>query len=196
MSVLIIACGALAREVGAVADQLPAFDLRCIPATLHNRPEQIVPAIETILDDTDGQYKRTVLAFGDCGTGGALDRLCDARGLQRLPGAHCYAFFAGPPVFDAMMDEELGTFFLTDFLARQFDSMVVRPLGLDRKPELRDMYFGHYKRLVFMSQTPDADLLAKAEAAARTLGLQFEHRPTGLAPFARDLARLSAPLAA
>lgn len=196
MSVLIIACGALAREVGAVADQLPAFDMRCVPATLHNRPEQIVPAIETILDDTDGQYDRTILAFGDCGTGGALDRLCDARGLQRLPGAHCYAFFAGPPDFDAMMDEELGTFFLTDFLARQFDSMVMRPLGLDRKPELRDMYFGHYKRLVFMSQTQDPDLLAKAVSAARTLGLQFEHRPTGLAPFARDLARLSAPLAA
>ncbi len=196
MSVLIIACGALAREVGAVADQLPAFDMRCVPATLHNRPEQIVPAIETILDDTDGQYDRTILAFGDCGTGGALDRLCDARGLQRLPGAHCYAFFAGPLVFDRMMGEELGTFFLTDFLARQFDSMVMRPLGLDRKPELRDMYFGHYKRLVFMSQTQDSDLLAKAISAARTLGLQFEHRPTGLAPFARDLARLSAPLAA
>ena len=191
MSVLIIACGALVREVGTVADQLPAFDLRCVPATLHNRPEQIVPAVKALLDETADQYDRTVLAFGDCGTGGALDRLCEVRGLHRLPGAHCYAFFAGPPVFDTMMDEELGTFFLTDFLARQFDSMVMRLLGLDRKPELRDLYFGHYKRLVFISQTPDPELLAKAKAAARTLGLRFEHRPTGLIPFARDLARLA-----
>ena len=191
MSVLIIACGALVREVGTVADQLPAFDLRCVPATLHNRPEQIVPAVKALLDETADQYDRTVLAFGDCGTGGALDRFCEARGLHRLPGAHCYAFFAGPPVFDTMMDEELGTFFLTDFLARQFDSMVMRLLGLDQKPELRDLYFGHYKRLVFMSQTPDPELLAKAKAAARTLGLRFEHRPTGLIPFARDLARLA-----
>ncbi|MEM7730998.1 MAG: DUF1638 domain-containing protein, partial [Pseudomonadota bacterium] len=111
---LIIACGALAREVRAVSGQLPAFDLRCVPATLHNRPQEIVPAIETILDETSGRYDRTVLAFGDCGTGGGLDRLCEARRVDRLPGAHCYAFFAGLPDFDAMMEEELGTFFLTN----------------------------------------------------------------------------------
>jgi hypothetical protein len=192
MSVLIIACGALAREVKAVADQLPSFTLRCIPATLHNHPERIVPAITDVLDATAGQYNRTVLAVGDCGTGGALDRLCVARGLQRLPGAHCYAFFAGLQEFDTMMEEELGTFFLTDFLARQFDSMVMRPLGLDRKPELRDMYFGNYKRLVFLSQTADADLLARAKVAAIALDLTFEHRPTGLSSFTRDLARLAA----
>lgn len=192
MSVLIIACGALAREMGAVADQLPSFTLRCIPATLHNYPDRIVPAITEILDQTSGQFDRTVLALGDCGTGGALDRLCQTRGLKRLPGAHCYAFFAGVSEFDTMMDEELGTFFLTDFLARQFDTMVMRPLGLDRKPELRDMYFGNYKRLVFLSQTDDADLLDRAKAAALALDLTFEHRPTGLSPFARDLARLAA----
>lgn len=192
MSVLIIACGALAREVAAVADQLPDFTLRCIPATLHNHPDLIVPAVTGILDQTSGQFDRTILALGDCGTGGGLDRLCTARGLQRLSGAHCYAFFAGPPAFDAMMDEELGTFFLTDFLARQFGAMVMQPLGLDRKPELRDLYFGNYKRLVFLSQTQDADLLTRAKAAAAMLDLTFEHRPTGLTPFARDLARLAA----
>lgn len=192
MSVLIIACGALAREVAVVADQLPNFTLRCIPATLHNHPDRIVPAIENILKQTSGEFDRTILALGDCGTGGGLDRLCNARGLERLSGAHCYAFFAGLPAFDAMMDEELGTFFLTDFLARQFDGMVMRPLGLDRKPELRDLYFGNYKRLVFLSQTQDQDLLARAKTAADTLGLSFEHRPTGLTPFARDLARLAA----
>lgn len=189
---LIIACGALAHEVRAVTDQLPAFDLRCVPATLHNHPQRIVPAIEIILDDTVDQYDRTILAFGDCGTGGGLDRLCDERNLEKLPGAHCYAFFAGLPEFDAMMEEELGTFFLTDFLARQFEAMVIRALGLDRKPELRDLYFGNYKRLVFLSQTDDAALLIKAEAAAKTLGLTFEHRPTGLIPFARELSRLAA----
>ncbi|MGB3457094.1 MAG: DUF1638 domain-containing protein [Litorimonas sp.] len=163
-----------------------------MPATLHNRPQEIVPAIEAMLDETDGQYERTLLAFGDCGTGGGLDRLCKARGLERLPGAHCYAFFAGLPEFDAMMEEELGTFFLTDFLARQFDAMVMRPLGLDRNPELRDLYFGHYRRLVFLSQTQDPDLIVRAEAAAGRLGLAFEHRPTGLSPFARELARIAA----
>jgi len=192
VSVLIIACGAIAREVRAVAEQLPAFTLRCIPATLHNTPDRIVPAITAILDETAGQYDRTVLGLGDCGTGGALDRLCETRHIQRLPGAHCYAFFAGVTEFDAIMNEELGTFFLTDFLARQFDAMVIKPLGLDRKPELRDMYFGHYKRLVFLSQTDDADLLACAKAAAAALTLTFEHRPTGLSPFARDLSRLAA----
>ncbi len=191
---LVIACGAVAREVRAVADQIPAFELRCIPATLHNVPAKIVPAIEAILDSevSGGGYDRTLLALGDCGTGGGIDRLCARRGVTRLPGAHCYAFFAGLPEFDAMMEEELGTFFLTDFLARQFDTMVMQPLGLDRKPELRDMYFGHYKRLVFLSQQPDAALLAKAKAAADTLGLAFEHRPTGLSPFARELAQLAA----
>ena len=192
MSVQIIACGAVAREVRAVAGQLSGSDLRCIPATLHNHPERIVPAVEAILDETAGRYDRTVLALGDCGTGGGLDRLCKARGVERLPGAHCYAFFAGLPEFDALMEAEPGTFFLTDFLARQFDTLVWQALGLDRKPELRDMYFAHYTRLVFLSQTEDAALLAKARDAAERLSLRFEHRPTGLHPFARELARLAA----
>lgn len=191
-NILMIACGALAREIQLVTDQLPEFDLRCVPSNLHNRPEKIVPAIEAILEETDGQYAKTILGFGDCGTGGALDRLCEDRGLERLPGAHCYAFFSGGSEFDAMMEEELGTFFLTDFLARQFDSMVIRPLGLDRKPELRDLYFGHYTRLTYLSQTQDPALVAEAEAAAERLGLHFEHRPTGLDPFARALTRLAA----
>ena len=190
MTLLVIACGAVAREVRAVADQLPAIELRCIPATLHNEPQKIVPAVEAILDEAE--HDSAVLALGDCGTGGGLDRLCARRGVERLPGAHCYSFFAGADAFDAVMEDELGTFFLTDFLARQFDTLVIKPLGLDRKPELRDMYFGHYTRLVFLSQQADAALLAKSEAASEMLGLRFEHRPTGLAPFARELARLAA----
>ncbi|MGB6228796.1 MAG: DUF1638 domain-containing protein [Litorimonas sp.] len=173
-------------------DDKAEWVLRCVPATLHNAPDKIVPAIDAILDETAEQYDRILLAFGDCGTGGRLDRLCERRGVERLPGAHCYAFFAGLPAFDAMMEEELGTFFLTDFLARQFDAMVMRPLGLDRKPELRDLYFGNYTRLVFLSQTADPDLLGRAKTAAATLGLAFEHRPTGLSPFARELSRLAA----
>lgn len=192
MSVLIIACGALVREIEAVSSQLPDYTLRCVPATYHNRPEKIVPAIEAILDETDGAYEKTVLAFADCGTGGAIDRLCETRGLERLSGAHCYAFFTGVEAFDAHMSEDLGTFFLTDFLARQFDSLVIKPLGLDRFPELRDNYFGHYSRLVFLSQIEDPALLEKAEDAAKRLNLKFEHKPTGLSPFARDLARIAA----
>ena len=190
MSTLVIACGAVAREVRAVADQLPAFALRCIPATLHNHPERIVPAVDAILDGTP--HDRAVLALGDCGTGGGLDRLCERRGVTRLPGAHCYAFFAGLPEFDALMADEPGTFFLTDFLARQFDTLVWQALGLDRRPELRDMYFAHYTRLVYLAQTEDAELHARARDAAARLGLRFEHRPTGLRPFARALARLAA----
>lgn len=190
MSVRIIACGAVAREVRAVAGQLPAFELRCIPATLHNHPERIVPAVEAILNE--GGAEKTVLALGDCGTGGGLDRLCAERGVERLPGAHCYAFFAGLPEFAALMEAEPGTFFLTDFLARQFDTLVWQALGLDRKSELRDIYFAHYTRLVFLSQTEDPALLAKAKDAAARLCLRFEHRPTGLHQFARELARLAA----
>ena len=192
MSLLIIACGALVREIAAVADQLPDYDLRCVPATLHNRPEKIVPAIEQILDETTGRYDQTVLAFGDCGTGGALDQLCTRRRLTRLPGAHCYAFFAGPPDFDALMKAEPGTFFLTDFLARQFETLVIKPLGLDRYPALRDDYFGHYSHVVYLSQGSDEALIMKAKTAAQRLGLTFEHRPTGLKPFGSALSKLAA----
>ena len=185
--VLVLACGALAREIEAVRRQpgMAHLDLHCLPAILHNHPERIVPEAEAALDRAEG-YDAAFLAYADCGTGGALARMAEARGISMLPGAHCYAFFEGVDAFAA--HGETDAFYLTDFLARQFDAFVTRPLGLDRHPELRDAYFGHYRRLVYLAQTDDPDLDARARAAAEALGLSFERRRTGLAPFAASLA--------
>lgn len=190
---LVVACGALTREIRAVLAQLPGGDsvrVEYLPASLHNRPEQITPAIEALLDDNGGEYDHIAVAYADCGTGGHLDAALARRGIERLAGAHCYEFFAGADTFAALHDEEPGTFYLTDFLARHFDQLVIVGLGLDRYPHLRDTYFGHYRKLVLLSQTDAVDLVERGEAAADRLGLTFEHRPVGLAPFEAELRRL------
>ncbi|UWQ20685.1 DUF1638 domain-containing protein [Jannaschia sp. W003] len=181
--VLAIACGALAREILALTAQpgLGHVDLHCLPAILHNHPERIAPAVERAVAERAAGYGAVVVAYADCGTGGALEALCARIGARMLPGAHCYAFFEGVDAFAAR--GEIDAFYLTDFLARQFDAFVTKPLGLDRHPELRGTYFGHYRRLVYLAQTDDAALDAKARAAADALGLRYERRPTGLAPF-------------
>ena len=180
---LIIACGAIAPEILAVRETLgragQALTLRCMPADFHNRPEKIVPALTAILDTEQERYETIFIGYGDCGTGGALDRLITERGLSRLPGAHCYEFFTGSPDFAALMDEEPGTFFLTDYLARHFEGLVIAGLGLDRFPELMKDYFGHYTKLVYLSQREDEALVSKARQAAKTLSLRFEQRHTG-----------------
>jgi hypothetical protein len=179
--ILVIACGALAREILALREgPLGAFDVTCLPAQLHNRPEGIPEAVRRKIRANRAAYDENHFLYGDCGTSGALDRVLEEEGVSRIAGAHCYAFFAGEAEFAAMMAEEPGTFFLTDFLARHFDRLVIEGLGLDRFPQLRDDYFGHYRRLVHLAQSDDADLTAKAEAAARRLGLAFERRATGL----------------
>ncbi len=179
--VLVIACGALAREILALREgPLGAFDVTCLPAQLHNRPEGIPEAVRRKIRANRAAYDEILCLYGDCGTGGALDRVLEEEGVTRIAGAHCYAFFAGEAAFETMMAEEPGTFFLTDFLARHFDRLVIEGLGLDRFPQLRDDYFGHYRRLVYLAQTEDADLTEKAEAGARRLGLSFERRSTGL----------------
>jgi hypothetical protein len=184
--VLVIACGALAREILALRDgPLGAFDVACLPAQLHNRPERIAEAVRRKIRANRAAYDEILCLYGDCGTGGALDRVLEEEGVARIAGPHCYAFFAGEPAFEAMMAEEPGTFFLTDFLARHFDRLVIEGLGLDRFPELRDDYFGHYHRLVYLAQTDDAELAGRAVAAARRLGLAFERRFTGLGGLAR-----------
>jgi len=185
----VIGCGALVRELRAV---LPSsVDVTYLPAPLHNRPEAIVPAIAEALDagaDSDHVF----IAYGDCGTGGALDAAMaewrlDGRTVERLPGNHCYEFFTGTNAFATLHQDEPGTFFLTDYLARHFDLLVWQGLGLADHPELLSMYFGSYTRLVFLSQTNDPDTLSSLEALARAgaaqLGLRFEHRPTGLTTF-------------
>jgi hypothetical protein len=186
---LILACGALVPEIQAVLGQarLHTIDLRALPAALHNRPERIAPAVARVLDENAGRYDKVFVAYADCGTGGDLDRVIADHGAERLPGAHCYQFFSGVEAFAANADHDVTTFFLTDFLARHFDALVVRGLGLDRHPELAATYFAHYERVVYLSQAPTPDLLDKARAATATLGLAFEHRPVGYGDLARML---------
>jgi Protein of unknown function (DUF1638) len=191
--VLVIACGALAREILALRDgPLGAFDVACLPAKLHNRPERIAEAVRAKIRANRAAYDEIFCVYGDCGTGGALDQVLQEEGVTRIEGAHCYAFFAGEAEFEAMMAEEPGTFFLTDFLVRHFDRLVIEGLGLDRFPQLRDDYFGHYRRLVYLAQTDDEALAVKARAAAERLGLGFERRATGLGGLARFFAAAAA----
>ena len=188
-----IACGALAREVRAVLGQLGesvAIDVEYLPASLHNRPEHIAPRVDALLAARGSQYARLVVAYADCGTGGRLQPVLARHGAVALPGAHCYEFFAGSEAFAALADAEPGTFYLTDFLVRQFEQLVVVGLGLDRHPELRDTYFGSYRRVVLLSQSNAPDLIGLGRAAADRLGLAFEHRHVGLAPFAEVLVPL------
>jgi hypothetical protein len=179
---LIIACGALARELKIVlaASRFTHLSLMCLPASLHNRPERIPAAVRDAVQRARATHRRVICLYGDCGTGGELDRVLAQEGVERISGAHCYDMLAGVPAMAALMNEEPGTFFLTDYLVRHFDRLVISGLGLDRHPALRDMYFGHYRRVVYLSQIGSADLLARAEACARQLGLAFCHRATGL----------------
>jgi hypothetical protein len=195
---LVIGCGALGRELTELVRQpgLEPIDVRCLPASLHNRPERIPAAVDARLRDAKGRYRRIFVAYGDCGTGGALDRVLEAHGAERLPGAHCYAFYAGLPAFDRLAAEEPGTFYLTDFLARSFEALVVAGLGLDRHPELLPTYFANYRRLVYLSQREDAEVLELARRAADRLGLAFEHRHTGYGELAIAIGRLGTSTAA
>ena len=179
---LVIACGALAREILAIRAQagLDNLELVCLPAGLHNRPDEIPDAVRAEIRKARGRFERIFVAYADCGTGGLLDRVLDEEGVARIGGAHCYAFFAGQDAFLRLAEDEPGTFYLTDFLARQFETLVWEGLGLDRHPELRDAYFGNYRRLVYLAQTDDLALTEKAGAAAERLGLAFLRVETGM----------------
>ncbi len=182
----VIACGALALHVKAIARRRGwPVDVHPLPPELHNRPELIAPAVAELADELDGEYERVVVAYADCGSRGALDGV----GLPRLAGDHCYDVFAGEEV-RAAMEEEPGTYFLTDFLARTFDRTVWRSLGLDRHPELRDDYFRHYRRVVYLAQRPTPELRAAAAQAAAKLGLPLEERPVGEGGLERRLEEL------
>jgi hypothetical protein len=201
---LVIACGALAREIAALraANAWHGLAVRCLPAELHNRPERIPEAVRAAIRAARAQpatpegtpYAAVFVAYADCGTGGRLDAVLAEEGVERLPGAHCYEFFAGAANFAALAEAEPGTFYLTDFLARHFERLVIRGLGIDRHPELAASYFGNYRRLVYLRQTDDAaagaELRARARAAAGRLGLGFEERATGYGELAAGLARL------
>ena len=189
--VLILACGAIAREVLAVIrlNGWTHVDVRCLPAKLHNTPKQIAGAVDAKLTELAGRYDRVFVAYADCGTAGALDVVLNKHNVERLPGAHCYGFLAGNDAWDAMQEDEPATFYLTDFLARHFESLVVRGLKLDVHPELVPMMFGNYKRLVYLAQTDNAALRERAEKAATFLGLAFIERRTGYGELQPSLVR-------
>ena len=179
--ILLIACGALAREILDLkaANNWTHLDLTCLPANLHLYPEKITDAVRAALAKYRSQYDDIFVVYADCGPGGLLQAACDDMGVQMVAGPHCYSFFEGNDRFAKTAETEITTFYLTDFLVRQFDAFIMKPMGLDRHPELRDMYFGNYEKLVYQAQTDDPALTAKAEICAKTLGLAFERRFTG-----------------
>lgn len=186
-SILLIACGALAREVLAVteANGWSHISVTCLPAILHNSPDKIPDAVAASVEKHRADYDQIYVLYADCGTGGLLQAKCDELGVEMLQGPHCYSFFEGNEAFAAR--DEFTAFYLTDFLVRQFDAFVWKPLGLDKHPALRDMYFGNYEKLVYQAQTEDPDLTRKAEVCAERLGLQFERRFTGYGDLAREM---------
>jgi hypothetical protein len=188
---VILACGAVAREVLAVIalNGWEHVDVRCLPAKLHSTPALIPAAVDAKLHELSERYEEIFVAYADCGTAGALDVVLDAHGVERLPGAHCYGFLAGNDAWEAMHDADPATFYLTDFLARHFDALVWRSLKLDRHPQLLPQIFGNYRRLVYLAQTDDPSLQKRACAAAERLGLRYEYERTGYGDLKPELER-------
>ena len=192
---LLIACGALAREILMICDLngWHHLDLACLPAKLHNRPDQIPQAVRDRIHRARAEgYTKIFIVYADCGTGGLLDTLCAEEGVERIEGPHCYSFFEGNQAFADRDDQDMTAFYLTDFLARQFETLIWKGMGLDRHPELMPMIFGNYTTIVYLAQTDDPSLEAKARSAAEKLGLAFEKRRTGfgdLSQFVADAAR-------
>ena len=187
--VLLLACGALGREIVDLIERnrWTAFDLQCLPAKWHNTPDKIVPALREKIRDAKPRYQSIFVLYGDCGTGGDIDKLLAEEGIERLEGPHCYAFFSGQETFARTAEEDVTAFFLTDYLARHFDKLIWEGLGMDRHPELLPLYFGNYTKIVFLAQTRNEELAKKAMAAARRLGLEYEYRYTGYGELERDL---------
>ena len=183
--VLVVACGALAKELRHLISALenegggPGIDLECLPAKLHNRPELIPEAVRDRVRAARGRYQTILVGYADCGTGGLLDKVCREEGVERLPGPHCYELYAGTEGFDHLQEEELGTLYLTDYLVRHFERLILEGLGILDHPELQDVYFKNYTRLVYLSQEHDPELGRLARQAADRLGLRFEKVVTG-----------------
>jgi hypothetical protein len=187
---LIIACGALAHEVTALrrANHWDDLHVRCLPADLHNRPEKIPGAVRAMIHESRSRYRSIFVAYADCGTGGMLDAVLREEGVERIPGAHCYEFFATAPVFAALAEAEPGTFYLTDFLLRHFERLVIQGLGLDRHPELFSTYFGNYRKLVYLAQAPSPGSEEAGRAVAKRMGLDYEYRAGGYGALGDTLA--------
>lgn len=191
--ILLIACGALAHEVLAIKrlNSWDHLDLQCLPANLHLWPDRIPAAVQKAVADHRADYAAIFVLYADCGTGGQLQQMCKDLGVEMLQGPHCYSFFEGNDTFATHLDTEITAFYLTDFLVRQFDAFVWKPMGLDRYPHLRDMYFGNYTKLVYQAQTNDPALDAKAAECAQRLGLAYERRFTGYGDLANEMRRVA-----
>jgi hypothetical protein len=189
MSAVIIACGALAHEIAELrrANGWQHLDVQCLPPELHNRPEKIPGEVRAAIRAARGQYDSIFVAYADCGTGGMLDKVLAEEGIERIPGAHCYEFYATGPVFAQLAQAEIGTFYLTDFLLRHYDRLVTRGLGLDRHPELFSAYFGNYRKLVYLAQAPEEGARERAAGIATSMGLEFEYRETGYGELATSV---------
>lgn len=187
----VIACGAIAQPVAAIVDRRGwPVDVHPLPPLLHNQPDKIAGEVRRLADELASAYSQVVIGYADCGTYGALDQVCRDLGLQRLPGLHCYDVYAGASRLERFFDDQPGTYLLTDFLARTFSRTVLQELGLDRYPDLRDTYFGHYTRIVWLAQEPDGELRALAEQAAASIGLPLTVVETGDHGLERALADL------
>lgn len=192
-SILIIACGALAHEITALRrlNNWDHVDVQCLRADLHNTPDKITGAVKKQIDIARPHYERIFIGYADCGTGGHLDALLEQEdNIERLPGAHCYEFFATSKVFNELSEAELGTLYLTDYLTQHFDRIIIRGFGLDKHPELESMMFANYKKLVYLSQTRNNKLKVQAKKAAERLGLEFEHRHAGYGDLQSSLQQL------
>lgn len=192
-SVLILACGALARELLEITrlNDLEGVTVECLPASLHNTPDDIPDAVRSRLEVVRNRYDKILLGYADCGTGGHLDRLCEEEGIERLPGAHCYQFFAGIENFDAIHDNDPTAFYLTDYLAKHFKRLIMGGLGIAAHPELRDMYFGNYTKLIYLAQGDDKAIEAKAREAAELLELEYSRIDTGFGDLESSVVRFT-----
>ncbi|WP_025031234.1 DUF1638 domain-containing protein [Nitratireductor aquibiodomus] len=189
--VLVIACGMIAREILAVRETLgfTHLELTCLPAEFHYRPDRIAPGMDAAITKARAEgYRHIFVGYADCGTGGALDRICEKHGVARIDGPHCFAFYQGLSAFEEIAEDDMLSFYMTDFLCRQFDAFFMKPLGLDRHPELIQDFFGNYKKLVYLAQTDDPQLERVAQDAARLLGLAYEKRQTGYGDLTTALA--------
>ena len=193
--ILLIACGALAREILDIkeANGWTHMDLICLPAILHLRPEKITERVRETVAKHRAEYDNFFVVYADCGTGGLLKAACDDMGVEMVAGPHCYSFYEGNDRFAEIADDEFTAFYLTDFLVRQFDAFIWKPMGLDKHPQLLEMYFGNYEKLVYQAQVNDPALDAKAEDCAAKLGLAYERRFTGYGDLATTLAKVAKP---
>ena len=187
--ILIIGCGALAHEINEIIklNDWNNVTLQCLNADLHNRPEKLPAKIKETIESNLNGYSKIFLAYADCGTGGLIDSMLANYDIQRLEGAHCYEFYSGSKIFKELRDTEIGTFYLTDFLVKNFERLIIDGLGISKNPSLKELYFKNYKNVVYLAQKPDNDLQLKARECADSLGLEFSIHYTGLDNFEKQL---------